>query len=399
MRPASSDAPTVSSRTPGSIYTFYSFKGGVGRSMALANVAARLSRSSRVLVVDWDLEAPGLEKYFSNPPSKMFSSRQERDGIVDLVNEFSQGKELNWRDCTIEVSAYGNDDRLTILPAGRDSKDYVERVQSLDWPRLFRETDIGWYLEKLRKEWIEEYDFVLLDSRTGITDIGGICTVFMPDVLVLFFTTNVQSVDGVVDVVERSRRAQDKLMVDRSRLLAIPVPARDESRTENQLASDWRRIFSEKLRFLYNDWLPEGVSAEDILEKLRIPYVPYWSFYERLPVVVEGTDDPQTIGFAYDLLSRLIRHRLDWGKAIREPSSPGKFLWNIPARNPFFLDRDECLRELHEALAADYVCVIKGLGGIGKTQTAIEYAHRFRGEYSAVFWVLAESRDTLYIRA
>ena len=63
------------------------------------------------------------------------------------------------------------------------------------------------------------------------------------------------------------------------------------------------------------------------------------------------------------------------------------------------MDRDECLRELHEALAADYVCVIKVLGGIGKTQTAIEYAHRFRGEYSAVFWVLAESRDTLYIRA
>jgi hypothetical protein len=146
--------------------------------------------------------------------------------------------ELNWRDCTIEASAHGGDDRLTILPAGMDSKDYVERLQSLDWPRLFEQTDIGWYLERLRQEWIAEYDFVLIDSRTGITDIGGICTAFMPDVLVLFFTTNLQSVNGVIDVVERSRKAQDKLMVDRSRLLAIPVPSRDESRTENQLASE-----------------------------------------------------------------------------------------------------------------------------------------------------------------
>lgn len=47
------------------IYTFYSFKGGVGRSMALSNVAEFLySRGARVLMVDWDLEAPGLESFF-----------------------------------------------------------------------------------------------------------------------------------------------------------------------------------------------------------------------------------------------------------------------------------------------------------------------------------------------
>ena len=46
-------------------FTFYSFKGGVGRSMALANVADILARRGlRVLVIDFDLEAPGLERYF-----------------------------------------------------------------------------------------------------------------------------------------------------------------------------------------------------------------------------------------------------------------------------------------------------------------------------------------------
>ncbi len=47
------------------IYTFYSYKGGVGRTMALANVAELFYREGRrVLMIDWDLEAPGLEQFF-----------------------------------------------------------------------------------------------------------------------------------------------------------------------------------------------------------------------------------------------------------------------------------------------------------------------------------------------
>jgi cellulose biosynthesis protein BcsQ len=50
---------------PGEIITFYSFKGGVGRSMALANVAAIYAqRGKRVLAIDFDFEAPGLHRYF-----------------------------------------------------------------------------------------------------------------------------------------------------------------------------------------------------------------------------------------------------------------------------------------------------------------------------------------------
>ena len=50
----------------GSIVTFYSYKGGVGRSFALANTAALLSSwGYRTLCVDWDLDAPGLQEYFA----------------------------------------------------------------------------------------------------------------------------------------------------------------------------------------------------------------------------------------------------------------------------------------------------------------------------------------------
>ena len=65
------------------VTTFYSFKGGVGRTMALVNVAVELAqRGRRVLAVDFDLEAPGLDTF------NILRSRKRRPGIVDFVTEY-----------------------------------------------------------------------------------------------------------------------------------------------------------------------------------------------------------------------------------------------------------------------------------------------------------------------
>jgi tetratricopeptide (TPR) repeat protein/transcriptional regulator with XRE-family HTH domain len=76
--------------------------------------------------------------------------------------------------------------------------------------------------------------------------------------------------------------------------------------------------------------------------------------------------------------------------------------WYVPyQRNPFFTGRDELLRHLHAALApaqpktSIQPCALSGLGGIGKTQAALEYAYRHYQDYSAVFWLSAETRSTL----
>ncbi|MEO6888997.1 MAG: TIR domain-containing protein, partial [Ktedonobacteraceae bacterium] len=76
--------------------------------------------------------------------------------------------------------------------------------------------------------------------------------------------------------------------------------------------------------------------------------------------------------------------------------------WCVPyRRNPFFTGRDELLAMLHERLHTDtlsgqtLVLAISGLGGIGKTQVALEYAYRYRGDYSAVLWVTAETPEML----
>ena len=70
--------------------------------------------------------------------------------------------------------------------------------------------------------------------------------------------------------------------------------------------------------------------------------------------------------------------------------------WQLPfQRNPFFTGRDALLTHLHTRLHVSTIRVhaLSGLGGIGKTQTAIEYAYRFRGTYSAVLWMRAETTE------
>ena len=70
------------------IYTFYSYKGGVGRSMALANVGKWLAlQGVRVVMIDWDLEAPGLESFFSSSQEEVDRIREEL-GVIDLLTAY-----------------------------------------------------------------------------------------------------------------------------------------------------------------------------------------------------------------------------------------------------------------------------------------------------------------------
>ena len=305
----------LQSRKSGYVYTFYSYKGGVGRSMALANTAALLAKWGRsVLVVDWDLEASGIERFFLERDASLPEQRAKTPGVVDLIEAKAGGTEIDWRKCLLKAYPFGVGQLpVTVITAGRDDDQFKSRVQALDFESLFANHDLGNYIEKLRKEWTSEYDIVLVDSRTGITDIGGICTIHLPDVLVLLFTTTESSVNGVLEVIHSAREQLSRLPFDRRGLLALPVPARDESRTEYENAREWRGRFAERFAEFYRDWLPTSRTPLEVLDRLKIPYIPFWSFGERLPVVEDSTGD---LAAAYDVLARLMDTDLQWDRVL-----------------------------------------------------------------------------------
>src|SRR5438046_2522989 len=108
--------PPANREVRGTVYTFYSFKGGVGRTMALANVAALLAKwGHSVLVVDWDLEAPGLERFFARVKPDIHELRASKPGIVDLVQARTNGKSLHWRDCLLDVEIPSGSARVSFL--------------------------------------------------------------------------------------------------------------------------------------------------------------------------------------------------------------------------------------------------------------------------------------------
>ena len=91
-----------------------------------------------------------------------------------------------------------------------------------------------------------------------------------------------------------------------------------------------------------------------------------------------------------------------WHRGSGVPGCPGgvPLIWNVPNRNAGFTGRAAVLRRLHEDLSADGRTVVlaralHGLGGVGKTQVALEYAHRFKADYDLIWWIPAEQPQAI----
>jgi len=312
----------------GQILTFYSYKGGVGRSMGLANVATLLAKWKRkVLVIDWDLEAPGIEGYFEKQ-TDLSTVRLNTPGVVDLIESVKSNETLDWRRCLMSVKIRTDassvfDSEVKLISAGKSDEHYIHRMQHINWEDLFNSHDLGHRLEELRIAWKEEFDYILIDSRTGITDIGGVCTIHLPDVLVIWFTTNKTNVQGAKYVAEQAKIAHDQLPFDRNPLLVLPVPSRDESRTEVERATEWQKRFADTFGGFYKEWLPKEIQPAEAVEILRVPNIPYWSFEEGLPVLEE---DPSGLSKSYQNLARLLFFKLDWQKIDEDPESSIEYL-------------------------------------------------------------------------
>jgi cytochrome c-type biogenesis protein CcmH/NrfG len=217
------------------IFTFYSFKGGVGRSLAAANVAYTLASWGRhVLIVDMDLEAPGLSGFLDRAGELAPPQTARQNDILTLLTEFIAASRSGVDPDAIvrdlqPVSGYirrvdpeklrrlapkmGEVGRLDVLGIDQNRK-YSERLASLGLRNLDHDELVKvsrllrsylkaqrfphrpLWLESFRPAESVPYDYVIVDSRTGFTEIGGLCVGPLADRLVVVTGLNDQNVEG-----------------------------------------------------------------------------------------------------------------------------------------------------------------------------------------------------------
>jgi WD40 repeat protein len=284
------------------IFTFYSYKGGVGRSMAMAGVAYLLARRGlKVLTIDFDLEAPGLERYFfeSEPAARV----REHPGLMDLIQtyklaltseaEFEAASFKSWWSFVYEaIPSVPGGGRVDLMTAGRREppsalRDYAYAVRSFDWQDFFDNWKGERFFDWLRRQLTESeraYDVVLVDSRTGVTEMGGICAYQLADVAIMLCAPNLQNIDGTL-AVANDFRSDAVIALRRGRPLEILViPARLEE--NNPRCEDFFHEFERKIG---SEFLPAALAAAGLDHRsLALPYDPQIAVIERL-VGEEGT--------------------------------------------------------------------------------------------------------------
>lgn len=198
--------------------------------MALANVAASLAQSGRrVVMIDFDLEAPGLDSFDE------FAVPKGRIGIVEYVCHYLEtGHVAPIKEYVHEIHPVKSADaaeskpqplegKLWLMTSGAKDDAYNQKRLSIDWADLYDNRSGAEFIENFKAEIEDAYkpDYVLVDSRTGLTDVGGVCTLHLPDLVILLFALNEQNLQGISSV---ARVLRDSEKMPQLIPVATPVP-------------------------------------------------------------------------------------------------------------------------------------------------------------------------------
>lgn len=251
---------------------FYSYKGGVGRTLAMANCARALAaRGKKVVLLDFDLEAPGLLHFAAFQPKN--GGKRSPAGFAEYLEACLQhGPPDELDDYIHECEGKSTDEgKMWLMPAGRHGEPgYRSFLNDINWSDFYTRQDGYKILENLRGHIIERYqpDYVFIDSRTGLSEIGGIATHQLADIVVLVFNLNGQNLEGAKLVFNSIRKAPLHPAVI---LVASPVPV---------MPMDEGTPFYKKMQAIKTDFS----GAYNAKQPLVIPYHPLLAFEDRLLV-------------------------------------------------------------------------------------------------------------------
>lgn len=319
---------------------FFSIKGGVGRSTALAACAWKLAQlGKRVLVLDLDLESPGLSSSLLPP------ERQPAYGITDWLVEDLVDNADSVFDDMIATSTLSHDGEIYVIPAhGADPGEYIAKLGRVWMPKVqddgARESWSCRLQRLLRK--LEEHlqpDIVLIDSRAGIDEVASSCVTDLGANLVLLFAlAGAQTWNGYRMLFDHWRRARVAEHIrERLQIVAALMP---ELEPATYLADLREHAYDLFIETVYDEIPPpveggkdrQGIEgwSFDLADELapHMPWIVEWhrgfaalrTLHGRLALV----DDDEIRHVFGDLIGRILRF-LDWGNGYPRVRDGGAF--------------------------------------------------------------------------
>jgi len=428
------------------IFTFYSYKGGVGRTMALANIAQAYYRAGlKVLIVDWDLEAPGLERFFNVNIDNICA----KPGLMDMILAYkhmmaevnvdkNEYKLESIDKYLIDIYSDINSDfegKLLLLSAGDRSaynfNNYAHQVVNFDWDDFYNNWEGELYYEYLTQEFKKAADIVLIDSRTGISEMSSPCLYQIADVIIMLCSASNQSIDGTLKMLNNFKRAEVENLRGR-KLEVLVVPSRIETISESDLFDEFRDNFIRT----FSKYTPKILCEKyyynlAILWDFLIPYVPRFAYEEVLAIQDHIKPHANELIEPYYKLSAALTIFADENSFIRKkiihenvrtsdsiltlvrfsedtvvligknnirPLIDGKSRkqitdWGTAVIKNIFLGRTDEVIKLQKWINQDNcrLVAVLGMGGIGKTDLSQQLARSIADSFDYIIWRTLEA--------
>jgi hypothetical protein len=274
---------------------FYSFKGGVGRSTALASFAIQRARAAeRVVIIDFDLDAPGIGVLLAADSSGTTASW----GIIDYLLECPYDSvDLREYYHACRQSGVTHSGEILVFPSGCLNDNYLGKLARIDFepPRENAESPLAQLLRRVRDEL--QPDWILLDTRTGLSESSGLLLGGLSHLHILFGTSSEQSWQGLRLIIDRL--GADRVMADKPQLECflvqslVPQDATISKSARVRFAERARDEFSEH----YYATNPEDDSDEDRFWYIRdledddAPHVPVVIPYQQVLAHFDSIED------------------------------------------------------------------------------------------------------------
>jgi len=252
------------------IVSFYSFKGGVGRSTALAAVAMLLSAAGKsVCVLDLDLESPGISTF-------LLGGAPGAEGILDYLIDAQVTNTRPNLAAYLSLLQTGNAS-IRVMGAGALNVGYLEKLARLDFDSYTRDENSPHPLKKLLLHIHDEYqpDFILLDVRAGLHDLGGLSINGLSHLDIIFARNDSQSKAGLetlLNLVGPQPAERDIFLVHAQ----VPQP----NNSAELYDRDWHDAFREHAfdlfgRFYFGpqDQQPD-IADEEAPYGIPVPFLP-----------------------------------------------------------------------------------------------------------------------------